>query len=94
MSLLTTDGEREAVRLSDESLTDQSKISVVVVADELLFRLGLAKLLSEDERLEVIAVSSDKSELLELCTTRSVDVVVLDMTLSHDVVMVRQCGFG
>jgi DNA-binding NarL/FixJ family response regulator len=84
MALMTTDdGEFEGIRLLDESLTEPVKISVVVVANERLFRLGLARLLSEDERLDVIAVSDGESDLLELCRTTSVDVVVMDMTLSR-----------
>jgi DNA-binding NarL/FixJ family response regulator len=84
MSLMTIDnGELEAMRGAGETLTEPEKISVVVVANELLFRLGLARLLSEDERLDVIAVSDGESELIELCGTTSVDVVVMDMTLSR-----------
>jgi DNA-binding NarL/FixJ family response regulator len=84
MSLMTTDNsELGAKRVAGESLTEPAKISVVVVADELLFRLGLARLLSEDERLEVIAVSDGESELLELCRETPVDIVVMDMTLSR-----------
>jgi DNA-binding NarL/FixJ family response regulator len=83
MSLLTTDdGELGANRVPGEPLTEPAKISVIVVADELLFRLGLARLLSEDERLDVVAVSGGQAELLELCRVTSADVVVLDMTLS------------
>jgi DNA-binding NarL/FixJ family response regulator len=77
------DNELEAIHLSGESLTEPVKISVVVVANELLFRLGLARLLNEEERLKVIAVSDGESELVELCRTASVDVVVMDMTLSR-----------
>jgi DNA-binding NarL/FixJ family response regulator len=84
MSLMTTDdSELKGKRVSGESSTEPPKISVVVVADELLFRLGLARLLSEDERLEVIAVSDGESELLELCRQTPVDIVVMDMTLSR-----------
>ena len=84
MSLLTTDdGEPGAIGLSDQSLSDRGKISVIVVANELLFRLGLARLLSEDERLDVIAVSDGESHLLELCRSSPVDVVVMDMDLSR-----------
>ena len=84
MSLVTTeDDEPGAIQLSDESLRDRTKIAVIVVADELLFRLGLARLLSEDERLDVVAVSDGESELLELCRTIPVDVVVIDVDLSR-----------
>ena len=60
-----------------------SKVSVVVVADELLFRLGLARLLSEDDHLDVIAVSHGDPNLVELCEKASVDVVVMDLQLSR-----------
>ena len=59
------------------------KISVIVVADELLIRLGLAALLSQDDRLDVIGVSDGDPELVELCKATSVDIVVMDVQLSH-----------
>jgi DNA-binding NarL/FixJ family response regulator len=59
-----------------------SQVSVIVVADERLFRLGLARLLSEDDRLEVIGVSEGEPELVEFCKTSAVDVVVMDIQLS------------
>jgi DNA-binding NarL/FixJ family response regulator len=67
----------------DGSLITRSKISVVVVAAERLFRLGLARLLGEDECLDVIGVSDGEPELLELCTATSVDVVLIDLELSR-----------
>jgi chemotaxis response regulator CheB len=60
-----------------------SQISVIVVATEQLFRLGLAGLLSEDGRLNVIGVSDGQANLLELCKSTSVDVVLLDIQLSR-----------
>ena len=60
-----------------------SKISVIVVAAERLFRLGLARLLSEDEDLDVIAVSDGEAELIELCTAMSADVVLIDLELTR-----------
>jgi DNA-binding NarL/FixJ family response regulator len=62
---------------------NSSKISVIVVATELLFRLGLARLLSEDDRLDVIGVSDGEPDLLELCKATSVDVVLMDIQLSQ-----------
>ena len=41
---------------ADGSRAD-SRVSVIVVAAERLFRLGVARLLGEDERLDVIGVS-------------------------------------
>jgi DNA-binding NarL/FixJ family response regulator len=59
-----------------------SQVSVFVVADERLFRLGLARLLSEDDRLDVIGVSEGEPELVEICRASPVDVVVMDVQLS------------
>jgi len=66
---------------SDGPSITLSKISVIVVAAERLFRLGLARLLSEDEGLDVIAVSDGEPELLGLCTTTAADVVLVDLEL-------------
>ena len=60
-----------------------SKISVIVVATERLFRLGLARLLGEDDRLDVIGVSDGEADLLGLCKSTSVDVVLMDIQLSR-----------
>ena len=81
--LRSDEPQLEATRLSDGLAIDGSKISVIVVADELLFRLGVARLLSEDDRLEVIAVSDGEPELLEICKSTAVDVVVMDIQLAR-----------
>jgi DNA-binding NarL/FixJ family response regulator len=67
---------------SDGSSINRSKISVIVVAAERLFRLGLAGLLSEDDRLDVVGVSDGDPDLLGLCKATSVDVVLMDLQLS------------
>ena len=68
---------------SDGSSITVSKISVIVVAAERLFRLGLARLLGEYEGLDVIAVSDGDPELLGLCAATSADVVLIDLELSR-----------
>jgi len=60
-----------------------SKISVIVVAPERLFGFGLARLLGEDEDLDVVAVSDGEPELLGLCIAISADVVLIDLELSR-----------
>jgi two-component system response regulator DevR len=60
----------------------ETKVSVIVVAAERLFRLGLARLLDEDERLDVIGVSAGQPELVDLCAASSVDVVLIDLDLT------------
>jgi DNA-binding NarL/FixJ family response regulator len=81
--LKTDQPQLDANRLSDGFVVSGSKISVIVVADELLFRLGLARLLSEDEQLDVVAVSDGEPELLELCKATSIDVVIMDIQLAR-----------
>ncbi len=83
--MLNTDPPRPLDRTSssDGSSITVSKISVIVVAAERLFRHGLAGLLSEDEGLDVIAVSDGEPELLGLCTATSADVVLMDLELSR-----------
>ena len=81
--LKSNEPQLEATSLSDGFTLGEPKISVIVVADELLFRLGVARLLSEDDRLDVIAVSDGEPELLELCKATSVDVVVMDIQLAR-----------
>ena len=73
----------ETWSLSEGSPGDRFAVSVIVVATERLFRLGLAGLLSEDDRLNVIGVSDGEADLLELCKSTSVDVVLLDIQLSR-----------
>jgi DNA-binding NarL/FixJ family response regulator len=84
-SVLNSDPTRplERTRSSDRSSITASKISVIVVAAERLFCLGLAGLLSEDECLDVVAVSDGEPELLGLCTATSADVVLVDLELSR-----------
>jgi len=60
-----------------------SRISVVVVAAEQLFALGLARLLREDECLDVVGVCDGDQDVLGLCVARSVDVVLIDLELSR-----------
>ncbi len=83
MSVLNSDLARRPespVSANIFSLAD-SKISVIVVAAERLFRLGLARLLGEDERLDVIGVSEGRPELVDICAASSVDVVLVDLDL-------------
>ena len=53
----------------------------MVVDGQAVFRSGLARLLGEDDRLEVVAVSEGGPEVPELCAAMSVDVVVTDLRL-------------
>ncbi|MGO8864037.1 MAG: DNA-binding response regulator [Acidimicrobiales bacterium] len=72
----------EGLGSPDSSSLASSKVSVVIVVAERLFRLGLARLLGEDERLDVIGVSEGQPELVDLCAESSVDVVLVDLDLT------------
>ena len=65
----------------DGSSIAVSKISVIVVAAERLFGFGLARLLAEDEDLDVVAVSDGEPELVGICSAVSADVVLVDLEL-------------
>ena len=56
---------------------------MVVVAAEQLFAFGLARLLGENDRLDVVGVSDGESDVLGLCVANSVDVVLIDLELSR-----------
>ena len=73
----------EGTGSSDGSSLTGPKISVVVVAAEQLFALGLARLLGEDECLDVIGVSDGEPDVVELCLANSVDVVLIDLEHSR-----------
>ncbi len=55
------------------------QVSVLVVDTQTLFRTGLARLLSEDDRLLVAGVSDGGPGLPDLCAALSIDVVVTDI---------------
>lgn len=56
-------------------------IAVVIADGQALFRSGLARLLEEDPRLRVVAVSGSGVGLVDLCLTTHVDVLVTDVEL-------------
>jgi DNA-binding NarL/FixJ family response regulator len=60
-------------------LAPRPRISVMVVDGQAVFRSGLARLLGEDERLDVVAVSEGGPDVAELCAAMSIDVVVTDL---------------
>lgn len=57
----------------------EGPISVMIVDGQALFRLGLARLLGDDERLLVIGASEGDADLPATCASMSVDVVVTDL---------------
>lgn len=58
---------------------DRLQVSVLVVDPQTLFRTGMVRLLSEDERLVVTEAVEGGRDLPDLCASRSIDVVLTDM---------------
>lgn len=58
------------------------KVTVMVVDDQALFRSGLVRLLEDDPRLSVVAVSSGSADVPSACASLSIDVVVTDLELA------------
>ena len=58
-------------------------VRVAVVDGQGVFRSGLAGILNDDSRLEVVAVSEGDKSLADLCAELSVDVVVTDLRLPN-----------
>ena len=73
----------EGTGSSGRSSLTGPRISVVVVAAEQLFAFGLARLLGEDDCLNVIGVSDGEPDVVGLCVANSVDVVLIDLELSR-----------
>jgi DNA-binding NarL/FixJ family response regulator len=58
------------------------KVAVMVVDGQALFRSGLVRLLEDDARLSVVAVSAGGLDVPRTCAALSIDVVVSDLDLS------------
>lgn len=56
-------------------------ISVAVAEGQAVFRRGLAQLLSEDDRIDVVAVSDGGPEVADLCASLAVDVLLTNLHL-------------
>ena len=72
-----------AKQLGAELLVAQRKqpVSVAVAEGQAVFRHGLAQLLGNDSRFDVVALSDGGPEIVEVCATRPVDVLVTDLHL-------------
>ncbi len=56
-------------------------VRVAVVDDQVLFRTGLARLLNEDPRVEIVAEASDGLEAIEVVAAKRPDVVLMDIKM-------------
>lgn len=62
-----------------QGLAKGTPISVLVVDGQTLFRLGLARLLGEDDRIFVAGMSEGTEDLPSLCAAMAIDVVLTDL---------------
>jgi DNA-binding NarL/FixJ family response regulator len=53
-------------------------VRVMIADDNALFRMGLTRLLKDDQRLEVVADASDGQEAVEKAAAHSPDVILMD----------------
>lgn len=63
------------------SITATARVRLLVVDDQTLFRTGLARLLSEDSRVEIVALASNGAEAIKLVAAHKPDVVLMDMKM-------------
>jgi DNA-binding NarL/FixJ family response regulator len=71
-----------AITAVDTPPTLRRRVSVMVVDDQALFRSGLVRLLEDDQRLSVVALSAGGWDVPSACAALSIDVVVTDLELS------------
>jgi DNA-binding NarL/FixJ family response regulator len=58
-------------------------VRIIVVDDQALFRSGLARLLNEDERIEVVGQAEDGLAALEVVARLRPDVVLMDLKMPN-----------
>jgi|SRR2546421_1640985 len=64
-------------------------IRVLILSDIRLYRDGLAKILSTESRLQVVATAADLATAVQALTSGATDVALVDMALSDSVAAVR-----
>jgi len=62
---------------------ETAQISVLIADDQTLFRVGLARLLSEDERVRIVGQAADGVEAVKLAHTLKPDVVLTDLRMPN-----------
>jgi len=56
---------------------------VLIVDDQTLFRTGLARLLDEDPRVEVVGQAVDGADAVKLAATLKPDVILMDLKMPN-----------
>ena len=58
-------------------------VRVMIADDQTLFRVGLARLLEEDPRVEIVGQAGDGVEAVKLAGSISPDVVLMDLKMPN-----------
>jgi DNA-binding NarL/FixJ family response regulator len=65
-------------------LTSNSpSVRVLIADDQTLFRVGLARLLEEDERVQIVGQAGDGAEAVKLAGSLKPDVVLMDLKMPN-----------
>ena len=64
-------------------MTGNAPIRVLVADDQTLFRSGLARLLDDDPRVQVVAEAADGVEAVRCCREAHPDVVLMDIRMTN-----------
>jgi DNA-binding NarL/FixJ family response regulator len=63
--------------------TNLSTVRVLIADDQTLFRVGLARLLEEDPRVEIVGQAGDGLEAVKLAASLRPDVVLMDLKMPN-----------
>jgi len=63
--------------------SNQPTVRVLIADDQTLFRVGLARLLEEDPRVDIVGQAGDGAEAVKLAGTLKPDVVLMDLKMPH-----------
>lgn len=63
--------------------SNQPRVRVLIADDQTLFRVGLARLLEEDPRVEIVGQAGDGAEAVKLAGTLKPDVVLMDLKMPN-----------
>ena len=63
--------------------TTTSTVRTLIADDQTLFRVGLARLLEEDERVEIVGLAGDGVEAVKLAGSLKPDVVLMDLKMPN-----------
>jgi DNA-binding NarL/FixJ family response regulator len=63
--------------------TTTTTVRTLIADDQTLFRVGLARLLEEDERVEIVGLAGDGAEAVKLAGSLKPDVVLMDLKMPN-----------